>query len=94
LRADPQRFAAVDYPEGQPFLIRHSLLYLPVDELARLVDRLRFRPTTCHAQLPAELEMPPSARSDWCSRRRASTWSSFSFDSLESRTTTIRTSPQ
>jgi uncharacterized protein len=40
LKADPQHFAAVDYPEGLPFLIRHSLLYLPVDELARLVDRL------------------------------------------------------
>lgn len=40
LRADPRHFAAVDYPEGQPFLLRHSLLYLPVDQLAELVDRL------------------------------------------------------
>jgi uncharacterized protein len=39
LQADPQHFAAVDYPEGQPFLVRRSLLYLPVDEL-QLVDRL------------------------------------------------------
>ena len=34
LRADDEHFAAVDYPEGEPFFATHGLLYLEPDELA------------------------------------------------------------
>jgi hypothetical protein len=40
LRADQEHFAAVDYPAGEPFFARHGLLYLELDELADLTDRL------------------------------------------------------
>jgi hypothetical protein len=40
LRADQEHFAAVDHPAGEPFLVRHGLLYLDLDELADLGDRL------------------------------------------------------
>jgi uncharacterized protein len=40
LRADSVHFAAVDDPEGDPFFARHGLLYLELDELADLSDRL------------------------------------------------------
>ncbi len=40
LRAADAHFAAVDYPEGEPFFATHGLLYLEADELAALSDRL------------------------------------------------------
>lgn len=40
LRADETHFAAVDYMGGEPFFDQHGLLYLDVDELAALTDRL------------------------------------------------------
>src|SRR5919106_5647159 len=40
LRADPDHFTAVSYPPGEPFLIQNGLLFLDVDELADLTDRL------------------------------------------------------
>ena len=40
LRADSEHFAAVDYPAGEPFFAEHGLLYLELDELAELTDRL------------------------------------------------------
>jgi uncharacterized protein len=40
LRADQEHFAAVDHPAGDPFFVRHGLLYLDLDELAELGDRL------------------------------------------------------
>jgi hopanoid biosynthesis associated RND transporter like protein HpnN len=39
LRAS-EHFTAVDYPPGHPFFARNGLLYLPLDELAALTDRL------------------------------------------------------
>ena len=33
-------FTAVDYPAGDPFFARNGLLYLPLEELAALTDRL------------------------------------------------------
>jgi uncharacterized protein len=39
LRAS-EHFTAVDYPAGDPFFARHGLLYLPLEELAALTDRL------------------------------------------------------
>jgi hopanoid biosynthesis associated RND transporter like protein HpnN len=39
LRAS-EHFTAVDYPPGHAFFARNGLLYLPVDELAALTDRL------------------------------------------------------
>jgi hypothetical protein len=40
LRADQDHFSAVDYPQGLPFFAREGLLFLEVDELASLTDRL------------------------------------------------------
>jgi hypothetical protein len=40
LRADSEHFAAVDDPAGDPFFARHGLLYLELEELADLTDRL------------------------------------------------------
>jgi hypothetical protein len=40
LRADSKHFAAVDDPAGDPFFARHGLLYLGLEELADLTDRL------------------------------------------------------
>jgi hopanoid biosynthesis associated RND transporter like protein HpnN len=40
LRADRSHFSTVDYAPGLPFFAEHGLLYLYVDELARLSDRL------------------------------------------------------
>ncbi len=40
LRADDAHFSAVDYPQGQPFFARNGLLYLEVDALGALTDRL------------------------------------------------------
>ena len=40
LRADDEHFAAIDYPAGDPFFARHGLLYLDVEQLAALADRL------------------------------------------------------
>jgi hopanoid biosynthesis associated RND transporter like protein HpnN len=40
LRADDEHFAAIDYPAGDPFFTRHGLLYLDVEQLAALADRL------------------------------------------------------
>ena len=39
LRAS-DHFTAVDYPAGHPFFARNGLLYLPLEELAALTDRL------------------------------------------------------
>jgi hypothetical protein len=39
---------------------------------------LRCKPTTCQIQEPAGLDRPPNASIDWCTRRRASSWRSFS----------------
>lgn len=40
LRADPSHFTAVDYPAGEAFFAANGLLFLSVDELAALSDRL------------------------------------------------------
>jgi hopanoid biosynthesis associated RND transporter like protein HpnN len=40
LKADDEHFAAVEYIEGEPFFATHGLLYLELDELAALSDRL------------------------------------------------------
>jgi hopanoid biosynthesis associated RND transporter like protein HpnN len=40
LRADGEHFVAADVEAGDPFLIAHGLLYLKVNELADLTDRL------------------------------------------------------
>lgn len=40
LRAEPELFASVYYPEEDPFFKRNALLFLDVDELNTLVDRL------------------------------------------------------
>ncbi|HSA80009.1 MAG TPA: MMPL family transporter [Geminicoccaceae bacterium] len=40
LRADGEHFVAVDNPEGDPFFARQGLLYLELEELADLTDRL------------------------------------------------------
>jgi len=40
LAADDAHFAAVEYIEGEPFFATHGLLYLELDELATLSDRL------------------------------------------------------
>ena len=40
LRADHDHFSAVDYAAGLPFFAEHGLLYLGVDEVALLTDRL------------------------------------------------------
>ena len=40
LRARPELFRDVFYPEGHPFFRAHGLLYLDLDELHRLADRL------------------------------------------------------
>ena len=40
LRAEPQRFGPVFYPQGDPFFRRHGLLYLESRQLQRLTDRL------------------------------------------------------
>jgi hopanoid biosynthesis associated RND transporter like protein HpnN len=40
LRADRDHFSAVDYPAGLPFFARQGLLFLEVEELALLTDRL------------------------------------------------------
>ena len=40
LRADGEHFAAVEYQAGDPFFAAHGLLYLEVNKLADLTDRL------------------------------------------------------
>ena len=40
LRADAEHVTGVDYPEGEPFMDRQALLFLPPERLAGLVDRL------------------------------------------------------
>ena len=40
LRADHGHFSAVDYPQGLPFFAQQGLLFLEVEELALLTDRL------------------------------------------------------
>ncbi len=40
LRADGEHFAAVEYQAGDPFFAAHGFLYLKVNELADLTDRL------------------------------------------------------
>lgn len=40
LAADEEHFEAVDYMQGEPFFLRNGLLYLDLDQLADLSDRL------------------------------------------------------
>jgi hopanoid biosynthesis associated RND transporter like protein HpnN len=40
LRTDHTHFSAVDYAAGLPFFAEHGLMYLDVEQLARLTDRL------------------------------------------------------
>ena len=56
---DALRLLLAHRPSAQPWRIAHS-------------RTLRCRPTTCHTQLPAGLEMPPNAAIALCTRRRAS----------------------
>ncbi|HEX5079850.1 MAG TPA: MMPL family transporter [Geminicoccaceae bacterium] len=57
LRADDAHFTAVDYPQGLPFFARNGLLYLEVDELGALSDRL-----AAAQPLLASLAADPSLR--------------------------------
>ncbi|MEE8502547.1 MAG: MMPL family transporter [Kiloniellales bacterium] len=57
MRTRPQDFSSVYYPQNDPFFRRHGLLYLDLDDLQRLADRL------AEAQpLLASLHADPSLR--------------------------------
>ncbi len=57
LEADELHFEAVEYMQGEPFFIEHGLLYLDLDELAELSDRL-----AAAQPLLAALAQDPSLR--------------------------------